>query len=812
MAELQTSAEKIDRNIDPEVQRQYEQNRTKLSGLEPGESKPIDQRLWARGEDGRLYYNSNYNYNPQGGRDKTYGCLSDSSWYVRESEGSQFTRVSEKLNGGSLNATYYVSGDNQVYDHAGNKITPDHNGVYIIRNPLTKTNEYITKKADGQFCTCSQNGTLAGEMWAGLTASLPSRPSSEPTSSPSSLVERPSFEPRTDSPQSEIHQSTKPLVRAQYEANQEMISALEPGKIELVGERAWVRGEDGKIYYNTQGESDQTYGCLSDPHWYIRNPDTGSFTQATQKLNGLSLNAPYFVSNEGKVYDHAGKEIKPGANGVYTLPNPVTNVNEYVIKDGDEFRTCSCNGVVAPGWEEQLGGRPSPEHTSETDSPPPLTIENLIREQERTHPETATPERVAPVHTPERALRQQRLAENTLRGTEEERLIDASRFLSDEGRQALERYQGLSDPSTGIGFGKTEQDGYSFAFSGNGETWYVSQSPFYRDQYPDGKTFSASRCVIWKAGTDGQVQREFLAGDVFSPDGSPDGSIDFRKVNSLMREAEANNRSQINNATDIQKLDLRGEPVGYIGLASGGRDPVIDGLREDLRTFPEMMNSIQTAGKPSYDFRVQGGSAAISVDRSPKDILQDKLSEMREQGIKTFYLNLAGHGNNAGVHFTTSSGKRYVLSGKELTGLFDEFSDCQFVVDTVACHGAGYADALADYKDHFRNGDTPRVVVKLQSKSDSVNQEGRIASGTEVPEPFSSYYNIFYNYYLQQGSSVGEAHLKADAATKRYCPCDAEVWVGTEQGGNVTKGLDLGLSSLRLPKVRRTESGSYSLA
>ncbi len=804
---VRQAAENIDRETNPQVTWQYRENQREISRLEPGQSLLIGERMWARGDDGRLYYNS------QGENDQTFGCLSDSKWYIREQAGT-FSGAKEHRN--VALTTYFVAENGKVFDCDGRQIRPDANGVYTIPNPALNINGYIKRGADGEMHSCSRDGAVQSSGWEDLIRppSQHDSPSPAPTRPPA--VEAEELAPVVDP-------STNPEITAEYRTQQDKIDALKPGETYsapaeagTVG-RTWTRGSNGKLYYNSQGSSDNTFGCLSDPDFYVgaRQRTPGEFIRVTPRVTGhTAADARLFVDDFGAVYNEMGIKMTPNQNGVYRLPNP--RINEFVYirpGAGGQFFRCDREGNTTETslQPEILPERPQPGTW-------PANPQPEVR-PEHSDP-VVSPDRIEPTAVSQQhARRQWDVADNTLNNGRGERLVDSSRFLDAEARGELERFTGSSDGRTGLAFRAVQRDGYSFAFTRNGETWYVSQSPFYRDQYPGGQSFERARCCIWKAGTDGQVQREFKARDVFTRN----GSVDFDTVAQLMRDAEENQRSQGGNAAKIEKLDLRGQTVGYVGLVSGGRDPVVDGLRQDVRTFPGMMNGISSPGQPRYDFRAQNGSESIAVDRSPAEILDEHLSKMHEQGIRTFYLNFAGHGNSAGVHFTTDAGESFVLSGEELTRIFDKYSDSRFVVDTVACHGAGFADVLAGYQDRHAAGDIPRVVVKLQSKPDSVNQEGRIAAANGgIPEPFSSYYSVFNAYYLQRGHSIGEAHLLADAAAKRYSPCDAEAWISTMHGGEAVKslgaaeptaGLDkTGFNELRLPHIRKNADGGYMLS
>jgi hypothetical protein len=165
------------------------------------------------------------------------------------------------------------------------------------------------------------------------------------------------------------------------------------------------------------------------------------------------------------------------------------------------------------------------------------------------------------------------------------------------------------------------------------------------------------------------------------------------------------------------------------------------------------------------------------------------LQKLKDKGIQQFYLNLAGHGDNDGVYFVIDE-KYVTLSPEELFAAFDKFEDCKFVVNTVACHGGGFAEKMKGYKD--KTGKIGRIQMRLQSKGHAANQEGRIAGEVgqkNSPKTFSAYYQIFYNDFIKTHSD-GEAHWLADRKAKQYVACDAEHWISGPAGGGAQKGLD----------------------
>ncbi len=97
------------------------------------------------------------------------------------------------------------------------------------------------------------------------------------------------------------------------------------------------------------------------------------------------------------------------------------------------------------------------------------------------------------------------------------------------------------------------------------------------------------------------------------------------------------------------------------------------------------------------------------------------------------------------------------------------------------------ADKMKAYQDP--SDKEGRILMKLQAKPYSYNQEGRIEGEAGIngaPKVHSSYYQIFNAYYLMKGLDFGEAHYQADLSSKKLIPCDAESWLSSRRGGRQT--------------------------
>lgn len=381
---------------------------------------------------------------------------------------------------------------------------------------------------------------------------------------------------------------------------------------------------------------------------------------------------------------------------------------------------------------------------------------------------------------------QTELAKNSLAGTGAPRLVDGTTFLSDPTRKVLSGFVGASSGDEKIRFKAVDEGGYKFAFvTSNGDTWYVTESPFYKDQFPTGIPFHRAALELWKAGSDKMIQKEFLGAAVFKNDTH---TVDFDALRKVMKAAEDSHASERRDTAGIKDFKLTDRPTGYIALVDGNKeDPIMAGLINDAKMFPQLLNSFEDErGRPLHNLVVREGSEFLEVRGDPKALLESKIQDMHDRGIRSFYLNFAGHGNETGIFFTTRFGSER-LSPDDLHAVFSKFKDCDFVVDTVACYGGGMADKMKEYRDPA--GREGRILFKLQAKPFSYNQEGRLEGETGIagsPKVHSSYYQVFNAYYLARGKSFGEAHLLADVAAKKLIPCDAEAWLSGGRGGRGT--------------------------
>jgi hypothetical protein len=88
-------------------------------------------------------------------------------------------------------------------------------------------------------------------------------------------------------------------------------------------------------------------------------------------------------------------------------------------------------------------------------------------------------------------------------------------------------------------------------------------------------------------------------------------------------------------------------------------------------------------------------------------------------------------------------------------------------LNTNACSGANLREVTLNFFKKFPEAQQ-RVSVFLQAKPHQYSVEGRmVAPGKMIPDPYSSYYNFYYEQYLLEGKSLGEAHYLADMAVQK---------------------------------------------
>lgn len=405
------------------------------------------------------------------------------------------------------------------------------------------------------------------------------------------------------------------------------------------------------------------------------------------------------------------------------------------------------------------------------------------------------------------------VAKKSLKG-DDGGLIDGSTFLQEGSKEKLDALVGKSATALGhtVVFRKLKEPeyGYHYAFSvtykgGMEETWYLSESPLYKDQFPRGRPVERNYIALWMKGADLQleklVQESCVASDIFD---FAQQELRPATILARCRAAKVGRENEGKDPAKIHAFDLpKDRPIAYIGLidANPRNDPIIASLVDDMKYWPELLVAC------GYKIAAAPAARYIPVADDPAVILEQHVREQKKKGIRDLYLNLTGHGNLGGIHFLYTDKEKEihheVLTSEKLFALFDAHQDCRFTVSTVGCHGGGFAPAVQEYKDPA--GIDGRITIFLQVKSHSVNQEGRL-KGVEgvkgAPKAHSTYYCVFLaQELLQKKGGYGAAHLRADEAAKRIIPCDAEVWRSGKNGGIFTGKLHRGVLHMTFARL-----------
>ena len=99
----------------------------------------------------------------------------------------------------------------------------------------------------------------------------------------------------------------------EYAVHKKSIDALKPGGnfVAKGARREWTRGDDGRIYFNADGEADRTWGCLADSLYYIPSKKDGvlSFHQVVIRIEG-GENVGYKDPKTGALFNVKGDPVK----------------------------------------------------------------------------------------------------------------------------------------------------------------------------------------------------------------------------------------------------------------------------------------------------------------------------------------------------------------------------------------------------------------------------------------------------------------------------------------------------------------------
>ncbi|OGI18500.1 MAG: hypothetical protein A3B68_07075 [Candidatus Melainabacteria bacterium RIFCSPHIGHO2_02_FULL_34_12] len=338
------------------------------------------------------------------------------------------------------------------------------------------------------------------------------------------------------------------------------------------------------------------------------------------------------------------------------------------------------------------------------------------------------------------------------------------------------------------------ENGYHIAFdvkvNGRSERWYVSQEPYYKDQFPKDVLLGNTNLAFWKGredgGVDKQTQTFILYRELFK-----NGKLNTELLLERLEGATANRESEKKDEAGIKSFNLsKDRKIGYIGLTDyrWQKDPIIRANYDDVKYFPEVMSHL------GYQMVVANNGEPIVVTRpdTPKRILIREIEKLKEEGIRDFFIDIASHGDEAATLFydNVTNCPCNNLFPRDLTEIFEKFPDCTVTMKSIACGGGGVSDEISSFKES--SGIENRGTVFLQSKIFGRTQEGRLSeksATSDIPKPHSTYYNVFFINHLLSGKSYGEAHILADEASKKLVPSDPEVWRTSPKGGIKTSQL-----------------------
>ena len=107
---------------------------------------------------------------------------------------------------------------------------------------------------------------------------------------------------------------------------------LSSGESVFIGETIWQKGEDKRLYYNSQKDFDNTWHCLTDEKIYVR--EKISFTPVIPAGHKDSENnvVKFYISDNKKVFSFVGKEIAKDSNGIYKIPVYKISPQNNIVK------------------------------------------------------------------------------------------------------------------------------------------------------------------------------------------------------------------------------------------------------------------------------------------------------------------------------------------------------------------------------------------------------------------------------------------------------------------------------------------------
>lgn len=175
---------------------------------------------------------------------------------------------------------------------------------------------------------------------------------------------------------------------------------------------------------------------------------------------------------------------------------------------------------------------------------------------------------------------------------------------------------------------------------------------------------------------------------------------------------------------------------------------------------------ISSALQKRYGNRMKIAPLVIS-DNPMKEIRENIRREFANgNGSKIFVIDIFEHGTEDQIDFVSP------IKASDLAALGKEFTECQFQINTLACHGGGLRNG---FQEEFAKDPAlaKRMNIFLQTKPSLVNYGGRIENNGKKMQWSSPYY-AHLAAGLYAGKTYGEAAADADQAVKEFSPQDAE--------------------------------------
>lgn len=151
---------KFDKSTGTQVLNDYRLNPEKLNTLQKGQTFTSEAgRIWLRGLDGRLYYNSP---REDGVQKYTGGCAEDSKYYSLRPQLRQPVEIEKKENLPSIKASFWTDAKGVIYDELGKLVSPQPDGSYKLPTQTKDTFENIVQASDGSYRLLSKKDGKIG--------------------------------------------------------------------------------------------------------------------------------------------------------------------------------------------------------------------------------------------------------------------------------------------------------------------------------------------------------------------------------------------------------------------------------------------------------------------------------------------------------------------------------------------------------------------------------------------------------------------------------------------------------------------------